>query len=270
MNHRANHSHRFWKTYSRRDFQYFYDLLYQLVSRELKLRYKRSVLGIVWTLLNPLMQLLVFAFVFRSVLQVNIAYYTSSVFCGLIAWNWFQTALTDATGVINANPSLIRQPGFPSIVLPIVVTLVHMIHFVLALPVLVIFLLLDGVPLHLTIWQIPILMLLQLALTIGLSYILAATNVIFHDTKYTVGVLLQMLFYATPIFYDIKQIPAHLQFWYWINPITHLVEAYRSLLIQGLKPNWLPLLGVGGITLILIVLGHRYFLMQSDRFVEEL
>lgn len=270
MNYRSIAQYSVFEKFASRDFQHLCDLVIQLVSRELKLRYKRSVLGIAWTLLNPLLQLLVFAIVFRGVLQLNIPHYASSVFCGLMVWTWFQSALTDATGVINANPTLIRQPGFPSIILPIVVILVHMVHFVLALPVLVIFLLIDQVMLQATLWQLPLIILLQLGFTAGLSYILAATNVTFHDTRYTVGVLLQLLFYATPIFYDVSHIPAQYQFWYWLNPMAHLVIAYRAVLIQGVTPNWLPLLGVGAIALVLFRLGRSYFMAQSDRFVEEL
>ncbi|PSB01597.1 ABC transporter permease [Merismopedia glauca] len=271
MNHRLAIAQRnfFQKLFSR-DVHHLWDLVIQLVSRELKLRYKRSVLGIAWTLLNPLLQLLVFATVFRGVLQLNIPHYASSVFCGLMVWNWFQSSLTDGTGVINANPTLIRQPGFPSIILPIVVILVHMVHFLLALPVLVIFLLIDGVMLQTTLWQLPLLMLLQLGFTAGLSYILAATNVMFHDTRYTVGVLLQLLFYATPIFYDLSHIPVRYQFWYQLNPIAHLVTAYRGILIQGVPPNWFPLLGVGVVAIGLFMVGRTYFMVQSDRFVEEL
>ncbi len=255
---------------SRREVLHLRDLIYQLVGRELKVRYKRSVLGIAWTLLNPLSQLLVFATVFRSVLKLSIPHYASSVFCGLMVWTWFQASLTEATGVINANATLIRQPGFPSIILPIVTILVHMIHFVLALPVLLLFLLIDGVTLQSDIWQLPVLMLLQLGFTAGLSYILAATSVSFYDTKYTVGVLLQLLFYATPIFYDISVIPDRYQFWYWLNPMSHLVSAYRAVLLQDAQPNWLPLLGIGVGALGLFVIGRGYFIAQSDRFVEKI
>lgn len=271
MNHRSTIARRsFFERVCGRDAQHLWDLVVQLVSRELKLRYKRSVLGIAWTLLNPLLQLLVFTFVFRGVLQLNMSHYASSVFCGLLVWTWFQSSLTDGTGVINANPALIRQPGFPSLILPIVVILVHMVHFVLALPVLVIFLLIDGVMLQTVLLQLPLLMLLQLGFTAGLTYILAATNVMFYDTRYTVGVLLQLLFYATPIFYDASIIPEYYQFWYWLNPIAHLVAAYRAVLIQGFTPNWLPLLGMGMAATGLFVVGQRYFIAQSDRFVEEL
>lgn len=260
----------FWKKIRSREAQHLWDLLYQLVLRELKIRYKRSVLGIAWTLLNPLLQLLVFAVVFRSILQLNIPHYASSVFGGLMVWTWFQASLTDATGAINSNSTLVRQPGFPSIILPVVVTLVHMVHFVLALPILIMFLMIDGIIFQAVVWELPILMLLQLGLTVGLSYLLAALNVTFHDTKYTVSVLLQILFYATPVFYDASQIPANYQPLYWLNPIAHLVTSYRAILIHGTQPNLLPLLGIGGVAIGLFLVGRSYFLAQSDRFVEEL
>lgn len=253
-----------------REIQHLWDLVMQLVSRDLKLRYKRSMLGIGWTLLNPLMQLLVFTFVFRGVLQLNMPHFASSVFCGLLVWNWFQSSLTDGTGIINASPTLIRQPGFPNIILPLVVILVHMVHFVLAIPVLVLFLMIDGVMLRAVFLELPLLMLLQLGFTAGLAYILAATNVTFHDTRYTVMVLLQMLFYATPVFYDATNIPAQYHIWYLLNPIAQLITAYRSVLIQGVSPNWLPLLGVSAVSIALLLIGRKYFLTQSDRFVEEL
>lgn len=260
----------FFPKLSSREVLHLRDLIYQLVGREMKVRYKRSVLGIAWTLLNPLLQLLVFATVFRAVLKMNIPHYTSSLFCGLMVWTWFQASLTDATGVINANATLIRQPGFPSIILPIVMILVHMIHFVLALPVLLVFLLIDGVTLRLDIWQLPFLMLLQLGFTSSLSYILAATSVTFYDTKYTVGVLLQLFFYATPIFYDIHIVPDRYRFWYWLNPMSQIVTAYRAILLEHVQPNWLPLLGIGVGALGLFLLGRGYFITQSDRFVEEI
>ncbi len=255
---------------SSREVLHLRDLIYQLVGRELKVRYKRSVIGIAWTLLNPLLQLLVFATIFRSVLKLNVPHYASSVFCGLMVWTWFQTSLTEATGVINANATLIRQPGFPSIILPIVTILVHMIHFVLALPVLLVFLLIDGVTPQTYIWELPLLMLLQLGFTAGLSYILAAISVTFYDTKYTVGVLLQILFYATPIFYDISLVPDRYKFWYWLNPMSHLVSAYRAVLLENAQPNLLPLLAIGVGSLGLFLLGRGYFIAQSDRFVEKI
>ncbi|MGC1307364.1 MAG: ABC transporter permease [Phormidesmis sp.] len=258
------------KTLTRREVQHLYDLLYQLTFRELKLRYNRSVLGIVWTLLKPLLQLLIFSFIFRAILKIDFPHYASSVFVGLLVWTWFQSSLTESAGIINANASLIRQPGFPSLILPVVVTTVDMIHFLLALPVLVIFLWIDGVALQPLILAVPILMSLQFGLTVGLSYVLAALNVTFYDTKYTVGILLQMMFYATPVFYEATTIPPNYEFWYWLNPMAHLVTAFRALLIQGNAPQWWSLGVIGGCVLGLLRLGYHFFKAQSVHFAEEI
>ena len=140
---------------------YLRDLLYELVGRDMKLRYKRSMLGIVWSLLNPLAQLLVFMFVFRLVLPLDIPNYPLFVFTGLLVWTWFQSALLQATDSIVANPDLIRRPGFPMPVLPIVTITTHLIHFLLALPILLIFILWRGIPMTNALYFFPLLIILQ-------------------------------------------------------------------------------------------------------------
>ncbi|PSO56520.1 MAG: ABC transporter [Cyanobacteria bacterium QS_7_48_42] len=249
---------------------YLYDLLRELVSREMKLLYKRSVLGVAWTLINPLLQLAVFSFVFRLVLSVDVPHYASFAFCGLLVWSWFQTSLFQATGVIIANRPLIRQPGFPTAILPVVIVMTGLIHFLLALPVLIMFLLMDGIELELVVLFLPILQVLQFAFTVGVAYLLAAINVTLRDTQHTLGVLLQLLFYLTPIFYDITNVPTGYQSLYYLNPMVHIVTAYRAVLIQGTPPNGLPLLVIGFVTAGLIWFGYRVFASASDRFVEEL
>ena len=123
---------------------YMRDLLRELVGRDMKLRYKRSVLGIAWTLLNPLTQLLVFLFVFNLLLPLNIPHYSSFLFAGILVWNWFQGSLNQSTGAIVDNRELLRRPGFSAAILPIVTVTSHLIHFLLALPVLLLFLMLEG------------------------------------------------------------------------------------------------------------------------------
>jgi lipopolysaccharide transport system permease protein len=249
---------------------YLYDLLRELVARDMKLLYKRSVLGIAWTLINPLLQLAVFSFVFQLVLSANIPNYSSFAFCGLLVWTWFQNSLFQATGAIIANRPLIRQPGFPIAILPIVIVITGLIHFLLALPLLIIFLAVDGVELKPVLLVLPILMALQFALTVSLAYLLAALNVTFRDTQHTLGVLLQLFFYLTPIFYDITNVPKDYQSLYYLNPMVHLVTAYRTVLMQGAQPNWLPLMLIGLITTLALPVGYRIFSSSSDRFVEEL
>lgn len=249
---------------------YLYDLLRELVARDMKLLYKRSFLGVAWTLINPLLQLMVFAFVFQLVLPISIDHYSSFVFTGLLVWTWFQNSLFQATGVIIGNRALVRQPGFPNAILPVVITTTGLIHFLLALPVLIVFLLIDGIELKPVVLFLPILQALQFAFTVSLAYVLAALNVTFRDTQHTLGVLLQLFFYLTPIFYDIQNVPTDYQSLYFLNPMVPIVTAYRAILIQGMPPNWFPLLVIALVIVVCLPIGLYYFRRQSDRFVEEL
>jgi lipopolysaccharide transport system permease protein len=257
-------------SFSKRQLAQRFDILRELVERDMKLLYKRSTLGIAWTLINPLLQLIVFAFVFQVVLPTSISRYASFTFTGLLVWNWFQSSLYQATGVIISNRSLIRQPGFPIAILPVVVTATGLIHFLLALPVLIIFLLIDGIELKPVILFLPLLQALQFMLTVSLAYVLAALNVTFRDTQHTLGIVLTLLFYVTPIFYDIKHLSANYQFFYNLNPMVHIVSAYRAILLEGVAPNWVPLLIIAMVMMVCLPIGLQFFRQQSDRFVEEL
>ncbi len=254
----------------RRKIAHFFDLLRVLVDRDMKLLYKRSALGIAWTLINPLLQLAVFSFVFRSVIPVNIPQFSSFAFSGLLIWTWSQTALFQATGLITSNKALIRQPNFPTAILPVVTTMTGLIHFLLALPVLIIFLAVDGVEPSSVLFVLPLLMVIQFVLTVGLAYPLAALNVTFRDTQHTLGVILQMLFYLTPIFYDLNSVPKEFQPFYQLNPMVPLLGAYRAILLKGTQPDWQALLIVSVVVTVILPISLAIFRRQSNTFVEEL
>lgn len=249
---------------------YLRDLLYQMVARDMKLRYRDSVLGVAWSLLNPLAQLLVFGFVFRYVLPLNIPNYTSFLFIGLLAWSWFQSSLMGAATVIVDGRTLIRQPGFPALILPIVSVVANMVHFLLALPIVFVFLWLTGVQLQATVFLLPLIIILQAFFTLGLAYFLATFHVSFRDTQHLVGVGLLLFFYLSPIFYDASVIPTRFLFIYRLNPALHLLEAYRDLLLYGTLPAWQGLAGVTVVTAMLLIVGVNLFRNASYRFVEEL
>jgi len=250
---------------------YIRDLLRELVGRDMKLRYKRSVLGIAWTLLNPLLQLLVFLFIFNLVLPLNIPHYSSFLFAGILAWNWFQGSLNQSTGAIVDNRELLRRPGFSIAILPIVTVTSHLLHFLLALPVLVLFLMLDGSQLTSALFALPVVIALQFILTLGLAYLVATFHVTFRDTQYLLNVLLNLLFYLTPVFYEASAIPMRYQSLYWLNPMVGLIDAYRAILAHGTLPNHLiSLLVLGLCATALLVYGYVTFRRASYRFVEEL
>lgn len=249
---------------------YLRDLLRELVVRDMKLRYKRSVLGAAWSLLNPLAQLVVFSVVFRLILPLNIPDYPAFLFTGLLAWSWFQSSLLLAAGAIVNNRELIRQPGFPMAVLPVVTVTTHLIHYLLALPILLFFLLFSRIELGTAVFALPLLLILQYLFTLGLAYVVATIHVIFRDTEHLLGVFLLLLFYLTPIFYDAAALPEPFRALYNLNPLVHLIGAYRSILLQNQLPPLLPLLVIGGGTAVLLIIGYRLFVQTSYRFVEEL
>ena len=249
---------------------YLVDLARELVGRDLKLRYKRSVLGLVWSLLNPLMQLLVFTFVFQWVLPLNIEHYSVFLFTGLLAWNWFSGALSAGTSVVVDNGDLVRHPGFPILVLPLVSVASHWLHLLLALPVLGVFLAVAGILPDWSLLALPGVMLVQFAVTLSLVYLLAALHVFFRDTQYLLGIALLLGFYVSPVFYDITSVPERFGVLYRINPVALLINAYRSILLRGEFPPPLPLLALLGVALLLTTVGVVVFYRASYHFAEEL
>jgi lipopolysaccharide transport system permease protein len=262
----------------RRKVIYYRDLVSEMVARELKLLYKRSFLGVAWTLINPLLQLLVLSVVFRSILKAgsNVEHYLAYAFSGILIWTWTQSALFQATGVITGNRILLRQPGFPVAMLPVVTVMTGLIHFVLAMPALIAIMWFDQVPLSWTLLLLPIPFFFQFVLTISFAYPLAAMNVSFRDTQHTLGVVLQLLFYLLPVFYAASdvinnpQLPeAFRQIYLW-NPLLILLQIYRAVLgIENTLPDLSHILSLVAVCAVLLPIGLHIFNQQRQRFVEE-
>ena len=259
-----------WKHPSVQRGLYVRDLLQTLVARDMKLRYKRSVMGFAWSLLNPLAQLLVFGFVFTRVLPLHIQNYPVFLFSGLLPWSWFSGALFEATDAIVGNRELIRRPGFPIAVLPVITLLSHLVHFVLAVPVLLLFILAAKITLTWTILALPLIIIIQFVFMLSLAYLLSTIHVTFRDTQYLLNILLLLGFYLTPVFYDSTAVPPKSQLIYSLNPMYHLINAYRSILLHGMWPDFVSISLVGAASLILLLIGYRYFHNTSSQFVEEL
>ncbi|MBD2059292.1 ABC transporter permease [Oculatella sp. FACHB-28] len=267
-------SSRYIKKSLRRDqvhqIQYIYDLIRELVGRDIKLQYKRSMLGIAWSFVTPLMQLVVYYFIFRLVLSLDIPNYAAFAFSGMLVWTWFQASLFRGASSITDGRELIRQPGFPVAILPIVAVTTNLVNFLLSLPILLLFLGNEGGWLKPAFALLPILILIQFLLTLSLTYLVAAINVTFRDTQHILGVLLNLVFYLTPIFYDTDTIPAQYLQTFHLNPMTYLIEAYRTVLLEGALPGLLPLLFLALMSLGLLFGTYRIFRRASYRFAEEL
>lgn len=246
------------------------DLLRELVMRDLRLRYKRSTLGIGWSLVNPLAQVLLFTFLFTKVLPLDIPNYTTFIFSGVLAWSWFSSALTSASGAIVGNRDLVRRPHFPVAVLPVVTVATNGIHYVLALPALLIVALIEGGGIGPTVLALPLIIAVQFCFTLGLAYLVAAAHVSFRDTQHIVGVIVMLGFYITPIFYQADNVPDEYRLLYDLNPMATILAEYRAVLIDGRWPSYETLTVVLLISAALLALGYAIFDRASIRFAEEL
>lgn len=247
-----------------------WDLLVTLVARDVKLRYRRSLLGVAWSLLNPLLQLLVFQFVFSTVLPLNVPDYTVFLFSGILVWTWFQSSLMSATSAVVDNGQLIRQPGFPESVLPLVSVVSNLINFVLAFPILLVFLILGHHAPTSAALGLPVVITVQLLFTVSLGYLLASIHVLFRDTQYLIGVILMLGFYLVPIFYQPRAIPPKYLTVYGLNPMVHILNAYRSVLIGGQSPDWRALGAITAVSLVILFWTLSVFNRLSHLFIQEL
>src|ERR671911_422215 len=182
-------------------------LIQSLVARELKARYRGSVLGFFWSFFNPLLLLLVYSFVFKYVLPgthpEEIEPYALFLFCGILPWTWFAASLTEASGVLISGGNLIKKVLFPAEILPIVTVLANMVHFFFGLSILAGFLIWFRVPLNPgELALFPVVVFVQLILTLGFALILSALTVHFRDIKDILGNLMTFWFFATPIIYS--------------------------------------------------------------------
>lgn len=246
------------------------DLLLELVSRDLKLRYQRSFIGIGWSLMKPLSQLAVFSLVFGAILPLNIQHYTTFVFAGVLIWSWFSGAVGAGTVAITSSKELVRRPGFPTALLPMLSVISQGVHFLLALPLLVICATIDaGFP-GWPLLALPLMVLLQLLLTLSLVYFLAACHVYLRDTEHLVLLALSIAFYVTPVFYRPISRAHDFAFLNTYNPMAWVLQGYRAILVEG---QWPSASGVGMILLVSLPLlagGIVCFHRVSKRFVEEL
>jgi ABC-type polysaccharide/polyol phosphate export permease len=244
------------------------DLLRHLVWRDFSLRYKQSALGILWSLLLPLAQLLVMVFLFQSVVPLNIEAYPAFVFCALLPWNWFSSSVSSACSLFIGNRDLVRHPNFTPARLMIVNTLSNLITYLAALPILIGVLLLYGHPIAPAVVMLPLLMVIQGILTVGLSLIIATINVFYRDVQHLVVVTLSLLFYLTPVFYRPQTISAQYQIVYQLNPVAVLMQGYRTVLFYGQYPTESSLLFACVISLVVYGLGTLVYRSQQHDIID--
>jgi ABC-type polysaccharide/polyol phosphate export permease len=249
-------------------------LIQSLVARELKARYRGSVLGFFWSFINPLLFLLVYTFVFAYVLPQRVEGlepYALFMFCGILPWTWFASSLTESSGVLISGGNLIKKVLFPAEILPIVSVLANMVHFFLGLPILGIFLLYNREPLGFPeILWFPVIVAVQLVLTLGFALILSALTVHFRDIRDILSNLLTLWFFSTPILYPWFRAPGLAKKFLNFNPMTHIAVSYQEVLFfEGPFGHWKWLLALGGASIAWFLFGYFVFDRLRDTFAEE-
>jgi ABC-type polysaccharide/polyol phosphate export permease len=250
-------------------------LISSLVARDLKARYRGSVLGFFWSFINPLLLLLIYTVVFTVVLpgahSPQLEPYALFIFCGILPWTWFSSTLLESSNVLVAGGNLIKKVLFPAEVLPIVTVLAGLAHFCLGLPILVGFLIyyrVSIIPADL-LW-FPVIVAIQLVLTVGLALLVSALTVHFRDVRDLLANLLTLWFFATPIIYPITQAPERVRRFLYLNPFTHLAVAYQEVLFTpGPFRNGVRLLAVGAASVLVFLFGYFVFDRLRDTLAEE-
>jgi lipopolysaccharide transport system permease protein len=245
-------------------------LIIELVKREVKLRYRGTWLGFLWSLLNPLIMTVVYTVVFSKFFRVDVPYYSVFLFCALLPWNWFSEAVVSGTECFVSHPMFIRDAIFPSGILPVTTIASSMMNYVFSLPILVIALLVFRVPFGWSLLALPLIMAVQFIFTLGIVFILGTFNVFFRDLRYIVQNLLMAMFFLTPIMYDTKNIPEGFRFFLRLNPMEHIINDYRSIFYYNTWLDWRDTGIVFVIGLFLIGIGIWAFETHREGFAEYL
>jgi lipopolysaccharide transport system permease protein len=249
------------------------NLIWELTKRNLTIRYRRSVFGFLWAVLNPLLYALVFTFVFSTLLKSPIDRFALFVVVGILVWNAFSSAVLESMSVIVGSASLVTRLRFPHEVLPISTVLASMINFIFALPSIFIVMVVTHSPLAPQIVLFPWVLFLLFCFSLGVSFLSATANVFFRDTRNFLDVLITLWFFLTPIVYNLDAVfvsPGGQRFVYWLNPMASVLTLFRHMFYASYwdAPTFLARTSLACFASLIV--GWLVFAYLSPRFVEEL
>jgi len=244
--------------------------LQNLVLKDLKLKYRDSTLGVAWSLLHPLLLIVVYTVAFKYVMRVDMEAYAYFLLIGLLPWSFFASSLMASTGAIVANGGLIRKAYFPREILPIATVIFCFVQLLLALVVfLPALVLISGVELRWTAALFPPLLLLHMGFTVGIGFILSALTTAFRDVAHLTEVALVLLFWMTPIVYPARMAPPELRLFFSASPLAAFATAYQDLLFWGRLPAGHVAATLLAWTVALLIVGRWVFASYSPSFAEE-
>ena len=243
------------------------ELIWALALKELKVRYKRSVLGFMWALLNPALTMLVLTLVFSTIMRFAIPHYAIFLLSVLLPWTFFSQSLSYAVESIVGNGELIKKVSVPKLVFPVAAVVSNIINLLLSFIPLALLVIAMRHPFYLTWLYLPIPMLALIIFTLGMTFFFATANVYYRDVAHIVQVLLSAWFYVTPIIYALDFIPPNRQWIFKLNPIIYVINGFRLSVYYGQLPKWQSVAASFACAFIALFIGFGIFRKYQDHFV---
>jgi ABC-type polysaccharide/polyol phosphate export permease len=250
-----------------RDTYRYRELIWALALRELKVRYKRSVLGFLWALLNPALLMLVLTFIFATLMQFSKPHYAIFLLSVLLPWTFFSQSLSYAVESVVGNAELIKKVAVAKLVFPVAAVVSNVINLLLSLIPLVVLVVLMGHPLHWTWFYLPVPLLALTIFTLGATFFLATANVFYRDVAHIIQIVIQVLFYVTPIIYSLDDFPAKYRWVFKLNPLVYLLNGFRLSVYWGLLPQLQSILASFVCAFAALFIGFWFFKKHQDEFV---
>lgn len=246
------------------------ELLKSNVKKEIRGKYKGSFLGILWSFLNPLLQVAVYAIVFPYIMRIETPNYLQYLIVGIIPWTFFITVINQGMIAVRMNAGIIKKVYFPREILPISVAISGLVNFFISCIIILIFCIFGGLGISWHLILLPVIALIQFVFTLGLVLALSAINIFIKDTEYIVQFIINMLFYATPILYPASLFPEKIRWVLYLNPLTGIIDAYRGIFMYHQMPNVASFIYLVVIAVIVFLLGLAIFRKLEKGFAEEL
>lgn len=245
------------------------ELLKSNIRKEIRGKYKGSFLGVIWSFINPLLSVLVYAIVFPLVLKNTQPHYVTFLIIGIIPWTFFTTAILQGTSTVWINGGIIKKVYFPREILPLSVASSALVNFLISCAIIGIFLIFSGIGFSVYILLMPIVIIAQYLLILGIVLITSAIDVYIRDAEYIINFFMNMLFYATPIIYSADLFPSKYKWISDFNPMAIIINSYRSILYYQEMPPTQSLLIILIGDILLIFIGFKFFRKLSKGFAEE-
>jgi len=245
------------------------ELLKSNVKKDIRGKYKGSFLGVLWSFINPLLTVLVYAIVFPYILRVKQENYLIFLIVGVLPWTFVTNVVITGTRSVLDNAEIIKKVYFPREILPISVATSGLVNFIISCLIIIVFVVFSGIGLSKYMLLLPVIAIIQYLLLLGIIFITSGINIYMRDLEYIINFFLNMLFYATPIIYSVEMFPEKFRWILQVNPLANIITEYRDIIFYKQMPNIPILIGTATFSILIVIVGYIVFRKVEKGFAEE-